>query len=421
MKQGNALVNFVMIALAAALTCYLGVYVWNSFSDPFTTTYAYEYVSAESAEARGFLARAERVFDPQNGIVDVTRSEGEKVGKGQSVALVHRDSQAVELQAQMDQLAQEIALLDYALGEGDAEASAAHLDETVLQSMVALRGSAAINNYAQLEDQVQAVKSQVLKRDYTYGQGLEMSQLQQQRQELIAQHKALRSQASGATSRINAPVPGVFSAQVDGYEHLLTPESILTLTPSQLDALPQQRQTDSASPGKLVTSNTWYFVTALNQEDTQRLRAGNSVTVRFSGELDQEVDMTVVQVGAEENGRCVLVLSCDRYLRESLLLRQQSAEILFVRYSGLRVPKTSLRMITKTSTDKESGETVEENILGVYAVVGGRAEFKRVEIQGEGSDYYVVRPATEGSRALRAGDEIIVRAVDLYDGKLLEA
>lgn len=420
MKQGNALVNFVMIVLAVALACYLGVYAWDSFNDPFTTTYAYEYVYADAVEARGFLARAERVFPAQSGIVDVTRAEGEKVGKGQSVALVHRDSQAVELQAQLDQLAQEIELLDYALGDGDTEASAAHLDETVLQSMAALRGSVAVNSYAQLEDQVQAVKSQVLKRDYTYGQGLEISQLQQRRQSLVSEYKTLKSQSGGATSRITAPEPGVFSAQVDGYETLLTTQSIFTLTPSQLDALPQQRTADEGAPGKLVTSNIWYYVTALEAGDANRLRAGNAVTVRFSGEFDQEVDMTVEQVGAEENGRCVLVLSSDRYLRESLLLRQQSAEILFAHYSGLRVPKTSLRMITKTSTDKETGETVEENILGLYAVVGGQAEFKQVEIQGEGTDYYVVRAATEGSRALRAGDEIIVRATDLYDGKLLE-
>lgn len=420
MKQGNALVNFVMIALAAALACYLGIYVWDSFNDPFTTTYAYEYVSSEAVEAQGFLARAERVFEPREGIVDVTRSQGEKVGKGQTVALVHRDSQAVEIQAEMDQLALEIALLDYALGEGDGEASAARLDETVLQSMVELRAAAAVNDYSQLEDQVQAVKSQVLKRDYTYGQDLDMSQLKQQRQTLVDQHKALRSQSAGATSRITAPEPGTFSPLVDGYESLLTPETIFTLTPSQLDALQDQRGADSGSPGKLVTSNLWYFVTTLSEADAQRLRAGNTVTVSFSGDFDQDVDMKVEQVGQAENGHCALVLSSERYLRETMLLRQQSAEILFERHSGLRVPKTSLRMVTKTTTDKDTGETVEENILGLYTVVGGQAEFKRVEIQGEGSDYYVVRPATEGSRALRAGDEVIVRATDLYDGKLLE-
>ncbi|MBQ8389972.1 MAG: hypothetical protein IJX52_03220, partial [Oscillibacter sp.] len=347
MKQGNALVNFVMIALAVALACYLGVYAWDSFNDPFTTTYAYEYVSSEAVEAQGFLARAERVFSPKDGIVDVTRGEGEKVGKGQTVALVHRDSQAVELQAEMDQLALEISLLDYALGEGDGEASAARLDETVLQSMVELRGAAAVNDYSQLEDQVQAVKSQVLKRDYTYGQGLEMSQLQQQRQDLVAQHKALRSQSTGATSRITAPEAGTFSALVDGSESLLTPESILTLTPSQVDALEDQRVADEGAPGKIITSNVWYFVTVLSETDAKRLRSGNTVTVRFSGDFDQDVDMTVEQVGEAENGRCALVLSSDRYLKETMLLRIQSAEIIFELHSGLRVPKTCLRMITK--------------------------------------------------------------------------
>lgn len=420
MKQGNALVNFVMIVLAAALACYLGVYVWDSFNDPFTTTYAYEYVSSEAVEAQGFLARAERVFEPRDGIVDVTRGQGERVGKGQTVALVHRDSHAVELQAEMDQLALEISLLDYALGEGDGEASAARLDETVLQSMVELRGAAAVNDYSQLEDQVKAVKSQVLKRDYTYGQDLDMSQLQQQRKSLIDQHKALRSQSAGATSRITAPEAGTFSALVDGYESLLTTQSIFTLTPAQLDALQNQRAADNGAPGKLITSNVWYFVTALPEADAKRLRAGNTVTVSFSGDFDQDVDMKVEQVGEAENGRCALVLSSDRCLRETMLLRQQSAEILFERHSGLRVPKTCLRMVTKSTTDKETGETMEENILGLYAVVGGQAEFKRVEIQGEGSDYYVVRPAAEGARALRAGDQVIVRATNLYDGKLLE-
>ena len=30
MKQGKALITFVMVLLAAALTCYLGYYVWDT-------------------------------------------------------------------------------------------------------------------------------------------------------------------------------------------------------------------------------------------------------------------------------------------------------------------------------------------------------------------------------------------------------
>ena len=86
---------------------------------------------------------------------------------------------------------------------------------------------------------------------------------------------------------------------------------------------------------------------------------------------------------------------------------------------GLRIPKAALRMVTQESTDPEPGETVQTNLVGVYTLVGGRAEFKPVEILTEESDFYVVSPATEGRAVLRAGDEVIVRATGLYDGKLL--
>lgn len=421
MKQGNALVNFVMIALALALACYLGFYIWDGFSDPFSTTYAYEYVDTDGVEAQGFLAREEQVFSDQVGIVDVVRGEGEKVGVGQEVARVHRDSQAVAVQSQLDELSMEISLLDYALGQGDGYVSSAKLDESILQALVELRSAAAVNDYSQLEDQVVAVKSQVLQRDYTYGKDLDLADLSAQRQALVQEYQSLSAQSAGATSVIRASSAGTFSALVDGYETLLTPESIFTLTPTQLDELEQRQVTPSASsPGKLITSNRWYFVTALNEADAQRMGAGDSITVSFSGDFNQDVPMTVEQVGQAEEGRCVVVLSTSRYLEETTLLRSQSAEIIFARHSGLRVPKTALRMVTRTVTDSETKEETEVNVLGVYTVINGQAEFKSVKIVTEGTDYYVVTPATQGSRALRAGDEVIVRATDLYDGKLLE-
>lgn len=419
MKQGNALVNFVMVMLAVALACYLGFYVWEGFRDPFSTTYAYSYTANDSVEAEGFLVRDELVFPTQSGIVDVTRGEGEKVAAGKQVALVHRDSQAVAVQAQLDALQSEISLLDYALNQGDS-ASSARLDETILQSLVQLRSSAAVSDYSKLEDQVLEVKSQILKRDYTYGQDQDLTDLVQQRQSLAQQYQELKSRSAGATSQITAPVSGIFSALVDGYESLLTPENIFTMTPSQLDSLAKQNVAAESSPGKLVTSNDWYFVTALEQEDAARLTQGGSVTVSFSGDFNQDVSMLVEQVGEAENGRCTVVLSSDRYLSQTILLRSQSIEIVFQSYTGLRVPKTALRMVTKTVKDEQTGQETQVNTLGLYIVIGGQAEFKAVNIVTEGSDYYVVSSATQGSRALRAGDQVIVRATDLYDGKLLE-
>ena len=80
MKQGKALITFVMVLLAAALTCYLGYYVWDTFQEPFTPTYAYEYELNDSVEAEGLIVRREQVLPGAQGILDVTRGEGGGAG-----------------------------------------------------------------------------------------------------------------------------------------------------------------------------------------------------------------------------------------------------------------------------------------------------------------------------------------------------
>ena len=420
MKQGKPVITIVMVALAAALVVYFGFYVFDTFNDPFTTTLVYPYTEVDSAEADGMLVRDEVVLPAQSGIVEVTRSEGEKVGVGQTVAMVYRDSQAQEDQAQLQSLAMEIELLDYAMNQTDDVVSAARLDESILQSLASLRFASASGSYRQLDDDVMELKSQVLKRSYTYGEGLDSSQLSALRQSLIEEYRALRTQSSSVTSRITAPAAGVFSSLADGYESLLTPQSILTMTPADLDALAGQQVTaPSGTAGKLITSDRWYFAAAVSEEEALRLSKESSVTARFSGSFSQDVPMTLEQVGEAVDGRAVVVLSSNRYLSQITLLRGQTVELIFGSSSGLRIPKAALRMVTQESTDPETGETVQTNLVGVYTLVGGRAEFKPVEILTEESDFYVVSPATEGRAVLRAGDEVIVRATGLYDGKLL--
>ena len=420
MKQGNALIRFVIFVMTAALVCYLGVYVWQGIVDPFTTTFAYAFTASDGVEASGWLVREEQVFPAQTGIVDVTRGEGEKVGAGQSVALVHRDSQALALQEQMNTLAGEISVLDFALGQGEAGASTARLDEDILQALVQLRGASAAGDYTQLERQVLTVKSRVLKRDYTYGQGLDLGDLTRRRQELVEQYQSLRGQSGRSTSYVTASQPGTFSALVDGYEYILTPDSVFDLTPSQLDALSARQQNTEGTPGKLVTSGRWYLVAALPRDAARRVAQERNMTVAFSGDLNLDVSMKVEQVGPEEDGRCAVVLSSTRYLAKTILLREQQVELVFRYYSGLRVPKTALRMQTKTVTDQSTQEETEVSTLGLYTVTNGQAEFKAVEILSEGPDHYVVRSAGQGGRALRPGDEVIVRATNLFDGKLLQ-
>lgn len=420
MKQGKPVITVAIAAIAVALVIYFGFYVAKVFSEPYTTALAYTYTSNDSAEAVGILVRQETVLPAQTGIVDVTRSEGEKVGVGQSVAQVYRDSQAQNNQADLEALADQIQLLEYSSDGGGVD-SAAKLDENILQAVTALHAASGVGDYNQLEDQARTLKSTVLKRGYVYGNGLGAEELSQKLNDLKSQYAALKQQTSSSTSTIRAPQSGVFSTLVDGYETAVTPQTVLQLTPASLSALlAGQGKEAGGGMGKLITSTRWYFAAALPVSVAERLKEGSTATLRFSGDFDQDIDMRVDQIGQAEGYKSVAVFSTDRYLSQTTLLRQQTAELIFNSWSGLRIPKQALRMEKSTHTDKETGQEVQNNRLGVYALLGGRAEFKTVEVVTEGDDYYVVRSTTDESDALRAGDEVIVRATELYDGQLLE-
>ena len=106
-------------------------------------------------------------------------------------------------------------------------------------------------------------------------------------------------------------------------------------------------------------------------------------------------------------------------LSQLTLLRQQSAEIILSTMSGIRVPQEALRIVSQTVTGEDGRET-ETQITGVYCVVGVKAVFKPAEVLYNGDGFVLLRPAsTIKSRILRSGEEVILTANNLYDGKVV--
>ena len=421
MKQGKSLINLVILAIAAVIGLYFAYYVFNALSEPYRTTQAYAYTANDSVTAEGLVVREALLLPAQSGILEITRAEGEKVGKGQQVALIYQNSQAQASQAQIEELEMDIELLEEAIAQaGDLE-SAARLDEDILQSMVALRASYAQGDCTQLREQVLGVKSSVLKRGYTYGEGLTSADLSARLRQLKEELNVLTRQSARATTRVTAPVPGVFSGLVDGYESRLTPETVYELTPSSLQELINSPAgEDSGAMGKLITSDTWYFAANLPKTAADRLEEGGTATLRFTGELNRDVTMNVDRVGPTEGEQTLVIFSSNRYLTLTTLLRHQTVELIFESWSGLRIPKEALHLIQTAPEDSSSSAAAPVNKLVVYALVNGRSEQREVEIVHEGDQYYVVRPVGSGRKVLRDGDTVITAATGLQDGLLLE-
>lgn len=424
MKQGSLNAKIIMLLLLAAVAVCLGAAAWRSFRDPFTTVVSYSYTVDDSLEATGFLARQEQVLTNTGGVVELLPQEGEKVAKGGTVALVYQDSSGLERREQLQQLEMEKEQLEYALertGAGGGDAS--QLTDQVLDAIAELRAAVAGRDLTELERQSMDLKSLVYKREYAYGGTGEESAdaIQAALDEVDSQISSLSSQAAQSTQSITASQSGIFSGYVDGYESLLTPEVLETVTPAQLDDLAgQASEEDQTAVGKLITDSTWYFACALPQEDAERLVEGRSVTVRFSRDWSGEVDMTVERVGEPEDGRCAVVLSTDRYLSETTLLRRQTVELVFQSVTGVRVPKQALRVAEQTVTDEETGEESTVQVTGVYTLVGEQVEFKPVTVLEQGDTFVLVEAAGSGRAALQPGDVVVVAAEDLYDGKVIQ-
>lgn len=431
MKQSTLITKIVMFILLAAVVFYLIISAVQSFIDPFSTTVAYRDVLDDAAEITGVVVREEQALSGGSGIMDILPAEGERVAAGETVAVLYQSQEALDRKKQLQTLELELEQLKYALSSGGNLSDAAKLEQQIVSSILTLRANMSRGDLSSLESDTLTLRTQVLQRDFAYSASVDSASILTEsiteREEQIA---ALKNQISTATTSIYAPRSGLFSGHSDGLETTLTPAALKTISASELDRLPTE--TDSAgSVGKLITGNRWYFSAVIEPAAAKRLRVGDAVTVAFSRDYTGEVVMTVDRLGPEEEAGCVLVLSADLGLKEITLLREQTVDLIFHRYTGIRIPKQALHMETVTISDPETETETETQVLGVYAVAGAQAQFKPVEIVREGSDYYLVSPAGESAyfqtlsagearmRTLRAGDEIIVTATDLYDGKVV--
>jgi len=404
-----------MLLVCLGVAAYFGYQSLRYMKDPFTTAAAYGCTVDETVSASGYVVRSERVLeDNDSGLLRLARAEGERVSVGGTVAAVYADQASLDRQSEIDALEARIEQLEYVQSASLSYEASAKLDNQIAQDLLAVRTALTAGRLDTVERRGSELRALVMKRDYTYSGGSLDEQLESLRQEL----KDLRRQSAGSTRRISAPVSGLYSAVVDGYETVLTPESILEMSPSQLSAV-QPDSAVSSHVGKLILGDNWYYAAALRTSEIREIQEAGSVSLRFSKDVARDLDVSVQSVGWEEDGRSVVVFQGKYDLSQLTLLRQQSAEIILNTMTGIRVPQEALRVVPRTVTGPEGSKT-EVQTTGVYCVVGVKAVFKPAEVLYSGEGFVLVQPASsDKKRVLRSGDEVIVTARDLYDGKVV--
>ena len=401
MKQGKSYFTVILWILLAAIAAYFGYNMVSSLYAPLMTATVTPYEAGAGYYASGFVVREEELLYSQYGTTVLNCAEGAHVAANDAVATGYRSEDAKTRQTRIDELSGQIEQLQYAWSAVSSVYDQAALDADIAGDLAQLSRYLALRDMNSVSDLSPELKGLILRRT---GSDSDSGSLQARISTLQAELETLEAQSAGDTSAILAGKAGTFSAAVDGYESVLTPERLMEMTVAEFESV-QPDETDANAIGRLVTSATWYYACVVPASELSGVEEGDRATLTFARDYYQPVTMRVARLGGNEAGSRLLVLSSDRALQNVTLLRQQSAEIVFTSYSGLRVPKSAVRV--------ENGQT------GVYILEGTLAKWKPITILHDTGESYVVTLDTSSTNNLWPGDELIINAKNLYDGKVV--
>lgn len=392
MERSDALIKLVAVLVFLAVMGYIGVSFVNSYRDPLRTVTAAGMEKRDGLTTEGILVREEEVLTASGSNIAVTVTEGAKLAAGETVAVRYVGSTAMER-------AQEISEIQLRIRQLTELKNGKTGDELAGEALLGLSRVVSSGDLSDLYTAEQDVDAYIIS-----GTALATGNEAQEIAQLEEQLRQLSRDSSADTSTVTAPFSGTFSFSVDGLEGV-TPEDLTALDVADYDALVNSRRAvDPGAVGKLVRGIRWYYITKMPEESALKLRVGYTAHLVFSRGYSAQLDMTVQSVSVAEEGVCAVVFSCDKYMQDVAALREVTAEIVFGSLSGVSVPREAVHL-------NEDGETV------VYVLRGVTAHEVPVNILAESGDYYMVEETRTG---LRINDIVIVRAMSLYDGAVVE-
>jgi len=403
-KQGATFQKIIVPAIIVAIVVYLIFSAWNGLRDPYSFVIVYTDTMEESIDTEGWVVRSEELVNGGGGLVQLKRNEGEEVSEGAAIAMVYEDEEYVDNQEELLRTKSDLTALQYATYSGSP--SGAALEDQMMSALSELRAASSSGDYANLSEETETYRKLVLRREFLVSSEA-AAEMSAAASELYDKYESLQSYQSGATE-ITAAQSGMFSSHLDGYETLLSPDSLIGLLPEELAAFSELTPLSAeGSLGKLVTNPVWYYAATLPSRYSHELSPGQVVDVYFDA-LSKALEMEVDSVGEIQDGQVVAVFRSTRDEHVAGELRQESCRIILESEEGILVPKEALRVC--------EGEN------GVFVSSGYNAVFRPVKILAENDDYYLVKPNPKNEnddRILRSGDEVVLASAELYDGKVV--
>lgn len=330
--------EFLMKIIFSATIIYVIFAIYLIFKTPTETITVEQGVLTEEEMATGYIIRSENVIkgkNYKNGISQIL-SEGEKVAKNQTVFRYYGKSEE-ELQANIDEInlkiQQALEKEKNSIFSADAKTLENQI-ETKVQNIQNLKDVQTISEYKK------EISNIVEKKAKIFG---ENSQSGSYIKKLMNEKEQYEKKLTDGSEYIKAPVSGIVSYRVDGFEEVLGTENFDNLTSEVLEKL-------DIKTGKIVSTNNecakiiddfnCYIAVVLNSDTAEKAEAGENVNITLAS--GNEIKSSIVYKKIQDDGKVLIVFKLPVLTNELMSYRKISFNITWWSYSGIRIPNSSI-------------------------------------------------------------------------------
>ena len=338
------IVSFVFIAFA--IIYIPSLFVWL-FGDNISTGRINIGTIEESIISEGLFIRDEHIITSSaDGYLIPEVLEGERVAKNSKIALVMKESDKKYYKI-LRELDEEIYELEKKKNEQnlflhDIE----RIDEQVVSKLKTIASESRQNNFYESEELYLEIKSLLNKKasivdSFDYADNY----IESKREE----KKRIEEKIRKNTKEVFSDYAGVVSYYVDGYENILTPESINEITPELIndiektDSLSLNSQEITERPlAKIIREYYYYIVMFINKKEALQLKKGQKLNVYIEF-IDRKIPCQVSNVQkSKNNSKYLIELKLNECLSDTARIRREKISIILKEHEGFKVPISCL-------------------------------------------------------------------------------
>ena len=331
-NKGAVLLRTVIIILALIFIVYQ---TYSMVYKPITTTSAVYYNTYDGIEINGYFVREEKLIDYKiTGTERYVVDEGEKVAKGGTIAEIYSSADIAAAYERVDELTEEIEVLESINSVSDpSSVNLDTLNNRIKRSYMNLLSLTDLNKFSSLDSSLNELLMLLSKKQILTGESQGFDSLLAT---LKTELSSLKSTLQAPTSKISAPTSGFFIHQADGLENVLTFDCLDEIDESIFKKI--ANASSSNVFGKIVSSQNFYIITKMENDDYLNFSEGDSLNLRTSISGNEELKATVYKINvSEKKNSAIVVLSCNTMNGQFALVRSAPITIVTEEYEGIRI------------------------------------------------------------------------------------